>query len=121
MPNYQVVDADQLDADITLVADSIRAKGGTSDALSFPVGLINAVNAIQIGGLLQDKTVTPKETTQTITPDDGYDALSSVTVIGVTGGVLAQNEKKYQFGTGTSNYTFDTTMYLDGAYGVLLE
>ena len=32
--------------DITAVADAIRAKGGTSDALTFPNGFINAVDAI---------------------------------------------------------------------------
>ena len=28
MPNYKVVNADQLDADLTTVADAIRAKAG---------------------------------------------------------------------------------------------
>lgn len=36
-------------ADLTAVADAIRAKGGTSDALTFPGGFVEAVGAIQAG------------------------------------------------------------------------
>lgn len=50
MANYKVIDADQLDSDLTSVADSIRAKGGTSDALVFPDGFVTAISAIQAGG-----------------------------------------------------------------------
>lgn len=37
-------------ADLVSVADAIRAKGGTSEALTFPGGFVDAVNAIQTGG-----------------------------------------------------------------------
>ena len=36
-------------ADLQAVADAIREKGGTSDALSFPDGFVNAVGGIQAG------------------------------------------------------------------------
>ena len=36
-------------ADMTAVADAIRAKGGTSDALAFPDGFVSAVQGIQAG------------------------------------------------------------------------
>lgn len=36
-------------ADLTAVADTIRAKGGTSDALAFPDGFVEAVQGIQAG------------------------------------------------------------------------
>lgn len=36
-------------ADMTAVADAIRTKGGTSDALEFPGGFVDAVGAIQTG------------------------------------------------------------------------
>ena len=35
---------------LVAVADAIRAKGGTSDALSFPTGFAEAISAIQAGG-----------------------------------------------------------------------
>ena len=50
MANYKVVDAEQLDADLAVVADAIREKGGTSDALAFPNGMADAVRAIEGGG-----------------------------------------------------------------------
>lgn len=49
MPNYKVVDADQLDTDMKSVADSIRSKGGTADSLVFPDGFISAVEDISTG------------------------------------------------------------------------
>ena len=36
-------------ADMTAVADALRAKGGTSEALAFPGGFVEAVGAIQAG------------------------------------------------------------------------
>lgn len=37
-------------ADLTTVADAIRAKGGTTDALTFPTGFAEAIAAIASGG-----------------------------------------------------------------------
>jgi hypothetical protein len=42
-------------ADMKAVADAIRSKGGTSDALTFPGGFVDAVDAIEAGG--DDKAV----------------------------------------------------------------
>ena len=84
MATYKVVDAEQLNADMTSVADSIRTKGGTTDALAWPDGYKTAIEAIQTGGSapsLQSKSVTyTSNGTNTITPDAGYDGLSSVGV-----------------------------------------
>lgn len=38
------------DTSLTAVADAIRAKAGTSDALTFPDGFVEAVGGIQAGG-----------------------------------------------------------------------
>lgn len=50
MPNYKVVDADVLDADLQTVADAIKAKAGTEEALAFPSGFASAVESIETGG-----------------------------------------------------------------------
>lgn len=46
MATYKLVDTEQLDADLKTVADAIRAKGGTTGKLPFPVGMKSAVDAI---------------------------------------------------------------------------
>ena len=50
MADYKVVDAEQLEADLTVVADAIREKGGTSEQLEFPNGMADAVMSIQSDG-----------------------------------------------------------------------
>ena len=50
MADYVVVDKEQLEADLTIVADSIRAKANVTEQLEFPNGMKQAVEAIQSGG-----------------------------------------------------------------------
>lgn len=71
-------------ADLTAVADAIRAKGGTTDPLIYPGGFVAAIESLQTGGganeLLEwfggskyyTTTVTPTSNVSriTITPDD---------------------------------------------------
>ena len=47
MANLKVVDAEQLEADLTSVADKIRAKTGGEEKLAFPSGFENALDTIQ--------------------------------------------------------------------------
>lgn len=47
---YVVVDKEQLEADLGIVCDAIREKGGTSEPLAFPIGMADAVRVIQSGG-----------------------------------------------------------------------
>lgn len=58
MANYQFVDVDQLDADLTAVANSIRTKSGKSGELAFPEGFQSAVEDIPTGVTVQRKTGT---------------------------------------------------------------
>lgn len=49
MADYKVVDAEKLNADLSGVANAIRAKAETSGGLVFPEGFISAVNGIKKG------------------------------------------------------------------------
>lgn len=46
----KLVDSTQLDSDLTLVANAIRTKGGTSAQLAFPAGFVQAIGDIETGG-----------------------------------------------------------------------
>lgn len=46
----KVVDSAVLDANLTRIANAIRAKGGTFAYLAFPNGMVKAINAITTGG-----------------------------------------------------------------------
>lgn len=46
----KAVDSAQLDADLTSVADAIRAKGGTDVQLAFPSGFVSTIQGIVTGG-----------------------------------------------------------------------
>lgn len=56
MATYKVIDAEQLDADMTSVADAIRTKGGTAVELEWPEGYKTAIAAIETGVDTSDAT-----------------------------------------------------------------
>ena len=58
------------DTSLAAVADAIREKAGTSDALEFPGGFVEAVNGISGGGFV-DGNLTFAEHTVTVTEDNG--------------------------------------------------
>ena len=73
-------------ASLSATADAIRAKGGTSAAIEYDSnGFATAIAALPSGGggggTYQAKTnIDPSTSSQTITADSGYDALSSVQI-----------------------------------------
>lgn len=72
-------------ADLTAVADAIREKGGTSDALEFPGGFADAIGAIQAGGDSDDLVDLISRTLTRINNDKltkvGEGALSNCTLL----------------------------------------
>ena len=50
MAEFVVVNKEQLESGLGIVADAIREKGGTSEPLAFPNGMKEAVMGIQSGG-----------------------------------------------------------------------
>lgn len=91
----KVVDSAVLEAGLTLVGDSIRAKGGTSAKLEFPNGMKAAVEAIDTSKPEQTKTATPSLSQQTISPDSGK-VLSGVTVEPITSTLLTSLDADFK-------------------------
>lgn len=72
----KVVDSSALDADLTVVANAIKSKSGTTEKLSFPDGFVSALQGIQAGGGGDSSGViigsfTPAENTLSVTIDIG--------------------------------------------------
>lgn len=46
----RAIDSTEFDSKLTTVADAIRTAGGTTETMSFPSGMVEAITAIQAGG-----------------------------------------------------------------------
>lgn len=46
----KAIDSTEFDSKLKSVADAIRSAGGTTDVLSFPTAMVEAITAIQAGG-----------------------------------------------------------------------
>lgn len=90
MAQYKFVNADQLDADLTAVADKIRAKGGTSAQLAFPSGYEAAIEAISTGVELNFDVVAYATEAELLADTPKENTIGVITSIPITG---------YHFGT----------------------
>lgn len=70
MADYKVVDTEQLETDLTTVADSIRAKAGTEDKLAFPEGMKEAVDGLNTFTPPSSMALDPDEVYRTTRPKD---------------------------------------------------
>lgn len=67
------------ETNLTNIGNAIRGQNGSTTKYK-PGEMADAISAIETEPTLQSKTVSPSTSSQTVTPDSGYDGLSQVTV-----------------------------------------
>ena len=108
----KLVDSTQLDADLTSVADAIRAKSGGSGSLAFPVGFVSEIEAIESVGsgpqweLIGTTTIALEEYTD--------DSTSEVTDTGI-------NIQNTDWAYGIVIITCDTPITSSTEWGMTIE
>ncbi len=96
----KLVDSEQLNADLTSVANAIRAKGGTSAQLSFPSGFITAINNIPTGG-----------GERVLLWEDDFDTLDTDTW-GYELGYIRNSEAQYYTSDSKNCYVQDSVLHI---------
>lgn len=106
----------ELTSDITEAYASINSKGGTIPAHKNTNNLADAIDSIPSGGSYQTKNVSiTTNGTTVVTPDTGYDAMSSVTIataVPSTSGPIVEKDVNYIDYDGTLLYSYSAADFL---------
>lgn len=113
----KAVDSSALESDLTSVADAIRAKGGISDSLSFPTGMVSAINSIPTGVTVQTASGSAKTSSRgLLTLNIGFEPDLIVLKVGTVSGYefnlnLALTEKWTSSKAGCTSWHGDEYVY----------
>lgn len=100
-------------SDLVAIADAVRSKGGASGQMTLGQ-IVSGINNIETEPVLQDKTVTPIKSSQTVKADSGYDGLGTVTVNKIPDNYIVPNGEI----TITENGTYDVASYASAVVNV---
>lgn len=113
----KAVDSAALDADLTSVAEAIRAKGGITDELSFPSGMVTAIGNISTGVTVQTASGSAKTSSRgLLTLNIGFKPDLIVLKVGTVSGYeynlnLALTEKWTSSKAGCTSWHGDEYVY----------
>lgn len=93
-------------SEIVAIADAVRNKTGITNEMTLS-GIVGGIGSIRSNPTLQSKSATPSTVLQTITPDSGYDGLSSVTVDAIPSSYVQPTKT----GRVTTNATYNVREY----------
>ena len=121
MADYKIVNAEQLDADLTAVANAIRKRSGTTAKMEFPAGFEEAVESIPTGGVELPGLTNPASDTDLAIGKELIDQNGNVVT-----GTLYELDSIDESIFGTKDFAFGgtpggTTFNVKGAYNVDID
>ena len=97
--------------EVTSIANAIRVKGGTSQALTFPDDFVQAIQDLVPQPVLTPLSVTPTKAIQTFSATPSYDAYGTVTVYAIPAEYITTTDA-----TATASYILSAyTAYVSGS------